>query len=50
MFALFAYFTQIFHRTFNLIRVDGTDKLETHTNVTQVRERTPFVAFKYGVQ
>ena len=50
MFVVFAYFTQIFHRTFNLIRVDGTDKLETHTNVTQVRERTPFVAFKYGVQ
>jgi hypothetical protein len=50
MFAWFAYFTQIYHGTFNLIRVDGTDKLETYTNVTQVRERTPFVAFKYGVQ
>jgi len=36
--------------TFNLIRVDGTYKLETHTNVTQVGERTPVVTFKNGVQ
>lgn len=50
MFALFAYFTQIYHGTFSLIRVDGTYKLETHTNVTQVGERKPFVAFKNGVQ